>query len=97
MPRRLLPETAVRNACFSIRVRPIQFDSDPALVAYRKWLADNGWIHPVNIAGRLYVTREEIESFKARASNGEFAKAASGAAARGGSNHQSEQLEVPVS
>jgi len=66
----------------------------PATAAYRKWVADagvssttgwrwvkNGWIRTVNIAGRLYVTREEIELFHARASKGEFAKTASGAAA----------------
>src|SRR6266850_4550948 len=32
-----------------------------------------GWIECVNIAGRPYVTSEEIERFKRRAADGEFA------------------------
>lgn len=33
-----------------------------------------GWLVCVNIAGRLYITREEIAKFNARAVAGEFAK-----------------------
>ena len=75
-----------------------QPDTKPSIIAYRKWLADagvsnttgwrwakQGWIHPVNIAGRLYVTQQDIESFQSRAVAGEFAKGASGAAAQGSS------------
>jgi hypothetical protein len=75
-------------------MRSIQSVSSPDIVAYRKWLTESGvssttgwrwrkegWICPVNIAGRLYVTREQIETFCTRAASGEFAKSASGAAA----------------
>lgn len=34
----------------------------------------NGWIKIINISGRLYVSREEIEKFQARAAAGEFAR-----------------------
>ena len=34
-----------------------------------------GWIaEPLNLAGRLYLTREQIADFKRRAAAGEFAK-----------------------
>lgn len=33
-----------------------------------------GWINPINIAGRLYITDEEIDRFVTRAQRGEFAK-----------------------
>jgi hypothetical protein len=33
-----------------------------------------GWLQVVNIAGRLYVSRDEIARFEARAGSGEFAK-----------------------
>jgi hypothetical protein len=33
-----------------------------------------GWINTVNICGRLYVSRHEIERFEKRASAGEFSK-----------------------
>lgn len=36
-----------------------------------------GLIETINIFGRLYITREEIEKFERRALNGEFNKAAS--------------------
>ena len=71
-----------------------QQKTNPSIIAYRKWVADagvssttgwrwikNGWIRPINIAGRLYVTQDEIQSFQSRANNGEFAKPAAGAAA----------------
>lgn len=71
--------------------------AEQGLIAYRNWLAATGvsnttgwrwarqgWIAPINIAGRLYVTHEEIKRFQERAANGEFAQAAKGAAARTG-------------
>lgn len=33
-----------------------------------------GWLETLNICGRVYVTREEIARFKARARAGEFAR-----------------------
>ncbi len=33
-----------------------------------------GWITTINIAGRQYITREEVERFNARAAAGEFAR-----------------------
>lgn len=42
----------------------------PATVwRYRK----KGWLRTINIAGRHYVTREEIAAFNRRATSGEFA------------------------
>jgi predicted site-specific integrase-resolvase len=39
--------------------------------AYRWGL--KGWIHPINIYGRLYITAEDAEQFERRARAGEFA------------------------
>ncbi len=44
-----------------------------------RW-AGLGWLHPVNISGRSYLTREDIEQFVLRAKAGEFQKAPKGAA-----------------
>ena len=60
----------------------------PDLIAVRKFRADvgthastiwrwikRGWLaQPINIAGRLYLSREQIEEFKRRAAGGEFAR-----------------------
>lgn len=61
----------------------------PDIVAFDRWISSlgrsqitgwrwrrRGWIETVNIAGRLYVQRDEIDRFNARAARGEFAKAA---------------------
>jgi hypothetical protein len=38
-----------------------------------RWI-QRGWLsQPLNIAGRLYLTREQIAEFKERAARGEFA------------------------
>jgi hypothetical protein len=65
-----LPEQAVSN-----------------LLAFDRWLKDidrtpatgwrwrkRGWIPTVNIAGRVYVSRQAIAEFERRAAAGEFAK-----------------------
>jgi len=57
------------------------------LVAYDKWLSElsiapatgwrwrkRGWIPTINIAGRVYVSRQAIAEFEHRAAAGEFAK-----------------------
>lgn len=41
-----------------------------------------GWLHPINIAGRLYLTPEDQQQFYERAEKGEFAKPPRGAAAK---------------
>lgn len=46
-----------------------------------RWV-QNGWLTPINIAGRLYLTAQDIEQFLARAAAGEFAQKPAGAAAR---------------
>ena len=46
-----------------------------------RWIRD-GWLHPLNISGKSYLTAEDIAQFEARARNGEFRKTASGAAKR---------------
>jgi hypothetical protein len=33
-----------------------------------------GWINPINISGRLYISADEISRFTRRAAAGEFAK-----------------------
>jgi|GEM_PF-1263098 len=58
------------------------------LVAINAWLASlgvqpvtawrwrrKGWIATVNVAGRVYVSRDAIAEFERRAAAGEFAKA----------------------
>ena len=42
-----------------------------------RWVS-RGWIEPTNIAGKLYVTVEEINRFWTRAKAGEFARGAGG-------------------
>jgi hypothetical protein len=57
------------------------------LLAFDRWLKDIGkapatgwrwrnlgWIDTVNICGRLYVSRQEINRFEQRAAAGEFSK-----------------------
>jgi len=57
------------------------------LVAFEAWLSSinrtpctgwrwrkRGWIPTVNIAGRIYVSRQAIAEFERRATAGEFAK-----------------------
>ena len=39
-----------------------------------------GWLHPINICGKLYLTQEDRTQFEDRAVRGEFAKAPGGAA-----------------
>ena len=46
-----------------------------------RWIRD-GWLNPLNISGKLYLTAEDIAQFEARARNGEFRKAPAGAARR---------------
>lgn len=61
--------------------------SPSGLVAFTTWLRSlgrdavtgwrwrqRGWIQPINIAGRLYVSRDAIGEFERRAKSGEFAK-----------------------
>ncbi len=59
----------------------------PELIALDKWLSSigrstvtawrwkkKGWLDPVNISGRLYLRRSDINAFNERAQRGEFAK-----------------------
>lgn len=69
----------------------------PVLTSLRKFRADltvspstpwrwikSGWLdQPLNIGGRLYLTREMIEKFKRRAAAGEFARSVCPARKRG--------------
>jgi hypothetical protein len=67
----------------------------PELIAFSVWLRQlgrsdttgwrwvkAGWLHPLNIAGRPYLRRDDIQSFTRRAAAGEFSKPARGAAAK---------------
>jgi len=63
--------------------------SEPELIALRKFTRDAGhvpsttwrWIkrrwlpQPLNVGGRLYLTKEQVADFKRRAAAGEFAVA----------------------
>ena len=57
------------------------------LLAFDRWLKDidrtpatgwrwrkRGWIKTINVCGRLYVSRDEINRFETRAAAGEFSK-----------------------
>lgn len=65
----------------------ITVNSKNGLKAWSKWLQSvgidpvtgwrwrrRGWIMPLNIAGRLYVTDDAVAVFEQRAAAGEFAK-----------------------
>jgi len=65
----------------------------PGLIAFSAWLrqigrsdttgwrwAKAGWLHPINIAGRPYLTGDDIRQFQTRAAAGEFSQSPSGAA-----------------
>jgi hypothetical protein len=67
----------------------------PAIISFSAWLrqigrsdttgwrwAKAGWLHPINIAGRPYLTGEDIRQFQARAVAGEFSKTPVGAAGK---------------
>jgi len=70
-------------------MRFMESQSQPSnLFQLEKWLATigvvpatawrwrrKGWIETVNIAGRVYISRQEIERFEARAAAGEFSQA----------------------
>jgi hypothetical protein len=65
------------------------------LVALRKWRESigvsstttwrwitAGWLHPIRIANKLYLTRIDIQQFTRRASSGEFGVESSGVCAK---------------
>jgi len=69
----------------------------PEIIAFDRWISSlgrsqitgwrwrrKGWISTLNIAGRVYVSREEIDRFTARAKAGEFAQAVVVPKAKGG-------------
>jgi hypothetical protein len=79
----------------------------PAIISLSKWLRDMGrsdttgwrwcragWLHPINIAGRPYLTREDIQRFQTRATAGEFFKAPAGAARRSAETRAAQQASV---
>ena len=52
-----------------------------------------GWLHPLNIAGRPYLTRTDIADFEAKAAAGQFAKEPRGAAAAKSTNCAPRKVE----
>lgn len=83
-----------------------QSSAAPGIIALSAWLkglgrsdttgwrwAQAGFIHPINICGRPYLTAEDIAQFQARAKAGEFAKANSGAARRSAEQRAVRQKE----
>ena len=80
-------------------------DETQELILFAKWLRSigrshttgwrwcrAGWLHPVNIAGRPYLTGNEIRQFQTRAASGEFSKAPTGAAAAS----RKERLKIQI-
>jgi hypothetical protein len=67
---------------------PFLFDQFVSnLFAFDRWLKDidrtpatgwrwrkRGWINTINVSGRLYISRDEINRFETRAAAGEFSK-----------------------
>lgn len=58
------PPVAINKFCAEVGISPI--------TAYR--MRKRGWLSTLNIAGRQYVSMDEIERFNARAAAGEFAQ-----------------------
>jgi hypothetical protein len=69
------------------------FDQRDGLIALSAWLKQigrsattgwrwtkAGWLHPINIAGRPYLSADDIAQFVARARSGELARPPAGAA-----------------
>lgn len=56
-------------------VSPRRFGTDLGVVPSTCWRwIQRGWLpKPINIGGRLYLTQEQIQEFRARAGRGEFA------------------------
>jgi hypothetical protein len=67
--------------------------SEPTMIALRVWIRSlgisattawrwqkRGWISPVNICGKLYLTAADRQRFEARAAGGEFCRPPAGAA-----------------
>ena len=53
-----------------------------SLVTGWRW-RKKGWVETLNIAGKLYITGDEIDRFNQRAKDGEFSKEPTGVAAKG--------------
>jgi hypothetical protein len=84
-PRRIRMKRKVQSAYGSYGVNE---EKQSELVPYNDWLSSlhrsritgwrwrmRGWVVTVNVSGRHFVERGEIDRFTARARNGEFAKA----------------------
>jgi hypothetical protein len=89
-----------------VKREPTKNGETPELVALSKWLREigrsdttgwrwrqAGWLHPVNIAGRPYLTGDDIRQFQARAAAGEFSKAPSGAALKSAEKRAAEEAQ----
>ena len=50
-----------------------------------------GWLHPINIAGRPYLTATDISQFNDRAARGEFARPPKGAAGKSAENRVAKE------
>jgi hypothetical protein len=60
-----------------------KFERDAGISSTSSWRwTKAGWLHPIRIANKLYLTREDLAQFYARAKAGEFAKAPSGVCAK---------------
>jgi len=77
----------MKNGAEVVKQNGSPVTSRPPLRSWDSWLQEIGrthttgwrwrkcgWIKPVNIAGRLYISAEEIARFVTRASAGEFAQ-----------------------
>jgi hypothetical protein len=58
-----------------------------------RWV-QSGWLHPINIAGRPFLKRDDISEFLKRAERGEFAREPRGAAGRSASAKKKQELVI---
>jgi predicted site-specific integrase-resolvase len=86
-----------------VQTNEIAVNANAPLVALRKWVRELGisdttawrWtraglIHPINVAGKLYLSAEDIHAFASRAKAGEFARPPAGCARKSPQNPDQE-------
>lgn len=72
-----------------MKLNATERNTESRIIPWRRWLEgvgvspvtgwrwrNNGWLHPLNINGKLYITAQEIANFERRAAAGEFEKLA---------------------
>jgi predicted site-specific integrase-resolvase len=91
-----------------MKPQSISNNETPELITFSAWLRQlgrsdttgwrwvkAGWLHPVNIAGRPYLQRDDIQQFQNRAKRGEFAKCPAGAARKSAEARTAKEIPSP--